>query len=47
VPGHDALSHGEQRALEVGMALAARPRLLLLDEPMAGMGPRSPSAMAS
>jgi branched-chain amino acid transport system ATP-binding protein len=35
----DALSHGEQRALEVGLALASRPRLVLLDEPMAGMGP--------
>jgi branched-chain amino acid transport system ATP-binding protein len=33
------LAHGEQRALEVGLALATRPRLLLLDEPMAGMGP--------
>jgi branched-chain amino acid transport system ATP-binding protein len=32
------LAHGEQRALEVGLALATRPRLLLLDEPMAGMG---------
>ena len=32
------LSHGEQRQLEVGLALALRPRLLLLDEPMAGMG---------
>jgi branched-chain amino acid transport system ATP-binding protein len=33
------LAHGEQRALEMGLALATRPRLLLLDEPMAGMGP--------
>jgi len=34
-----ALSHGQQRQLEVGLGLATRPRLLLLDEPMAGMGP--------
>jgi len=34
------LAHGEQRALEVGLALATRPRLVLLDEPMAGMGPQ-------
>jgi branched-chain amino acid transport system ATP-binding protein len=33
-----ALSHGERRALEVGMTLASRPKLMLLDEPMAGMG---------
>ena len=33
------LAHGEQRQLEVGLALATRPKLLLLDEPMAGMGP--------
>ena len=33
-----SLSHGEQRQLEVAMALATNPRLLLLDEPMAGMG---------
>ncbi len=33
------LAHGQQRQLEVGLALATRPRMLLLDEPMAGMGP--------
>ena len=34
-----ALSHAEQRQLEVGLALASGPKLLLLDEPLAGMGP--------
>lgn len=33
------LPHGEQRKLEFALALAARPSVLLLDEPMAGMGP--------
>jgi len=32
------LSHGEQRQLEIAMTLATRPRVLLLDEPLAGMG---------
>jgi branched-chain amino acid transport system ATP-binding protein len=34
-----AMSHGEHRQLEIAMALATKPRMLLLDEPMAGMGP--------
>src|SRR3954465_3861713 len=32
------MSHGEHRQVEIAMALATRPRMLLLDEPMAGMG---------
>jgi branched-chain amino acid transport system ATP-binding protein len=32
------LSYGDRRALEIGVALAARPRLLFLDEPTAGLG---------
>ena len=39
------LAHGEQRALEVGLALATRPQLVLLDEPMAGMGPQDSRAI--
>ncbi len=39
------LAHGEQRALEVAMALASRPRLLLLDEPTAGMSPEETRGM--
>ncbi len=42
-----ALSHGEQRQLEVGMALATGARLLLLDEPMAGMGPEESERMVA
>ena len=47
--GHPAatLAHGEQRALEVGLALATRPQLVLLDEPMAGMGPQESARMIS
>jgi len=42
-----ALAHGEQRQLEVALALASRPRLLLLDEPMAGMGPDESERMVT
>ena len=34
------LAYGEQRRLEIGRALATKPKLLMLDEPMAGMNPR-------
>ena len=39
------LSHGEHRQLEIAMALATRPSMLLLDEPMAGMGPDESARM--
>ena len=42
-----ALSHGEHRQLELAMALASRPRMLLLDEPMAGLGPEKSARMVS
>jgi branched-chain amino acid transport system ATP-binding protein len=41
------LAHGEQRQLEIAMALATRPRLLLLDEPTAGMGPDESARMVA
>jgi branched-chain amino acid transport system ATP-binding protein len=40
-----ALAHGEQRALELGLALATHPKLVLLDEPTAGMGPEESQRM--
>jgi branched-chain amino acid transport system ATP-binding protein len=40
-----SLSHGEHRQLEIAMALATKPRMLLLDEPMAGMGPEESARM--
>jgi branched-chain amino acid transport system ATP-binding protein len=42
-----ALSHGEQRQLEVGLALALQPQLLMLDEPMAGMGTEESERMVA
>jgi branched-chain amino acid transport system ATP-binding protein len=39
------LSHGEHRQLEIAMALATAPRMFLLDEPMAGMGPDESASM--
>ncbi|MFC5496254.1 ABC transporter ATP-binding protein [Caenimonas terrae] len=47
VPGRTAadLAHGQQRALEMAMALASDPQLLLLDEPTAGMSPEETTVM--
>jgi branched-chain amino acid transport system ATP-binding protein len=42
-----SLSHGEHRQLELAMALATRPRMLLLDEPLAGMGPEESARMVA
>lgn len=39
------MAHGQQRALEVAMALAAEPELLLMDEPTAGMSPEETAVM--
>ena len=39
------LAHGQQRSLEIAMALAASPKLLLMDEPTAGMSPQETAAM--
>jgi branched-chain amino acid transport system ATP-binding protein len=41
------LSHGDQRAAEIAMALALKPRILLLDEPTAGMGEQETFHVAS
>jgi branched-chain amino acid transport system ATP-binding protein len=39
------MSHGEHRQIELAMALATKPRMLLLDEPMAGLGPEESARM--
>jgi branched-chain amino acid transport system ATP-binding protein len=43
----NVLSHGEQRQLEIALALAGRPRVLLLDEPTAGLSPAESRLMAT
>jgi branched-chain amino acid transport system ATP-binding protein len=40
-----ALSHGEQRQLDVGMALAGEPKLMMLDEPASGLSPAERAAL--
>ncbi len=42
-----SLGHGEHRQLELALALATRPQLLLLDEPMAGIGPEESERMVA
>jgi branched-chain amino acid transport system ATP-binding protein len=41
------LSHGQLRQLEIGVALASQPKVLLLDEPLAGMGPEESETFAT
>jgi branched-chain amino acid transport system ATP-binding protein len=42
-----SMSHGEHRQLELAVALASKPRMLLLDEPMAGLGPDESARMVN
>jgi branched-chain amino acid transport system ATP-binding protein len=41
-----SLSYGDRRALEIGVALAARPRILVLDEPTSGLGTEATQNLA-
>ncbi len=43
----DALAHGQRRLVEIAIALALRPRALLMDEPMAGLGPDGARRLAA